>query len=89
MTEETLAELLANSLVNAPPGEKTNTYVMFGIRYAEQLHNNSRVRRVVDLCRQIWPEAEASQSSHTDVGYGIRLARYVEFLQGRPPFWLG
>ena len=89
MTEETLAELLANALLNAPPGKKTNTYVMFGIRYAEHLHNNSRVRRVVDLCRQRRPEAEASPSAHTDVGYGKRLARYVEFLQGRPPSWLG
>ena len=88
MTDETMAESLANALMNAPPGEKTNTYVMFGIRYAEQLHGNSRIRRVVDLCRQRWPLAKASPSAHTDIGYGKRLAPYVEFLQGHPPVWL-
>ena len=88
MTDETLAELLARALIDAPPGEKTNTYVMFGIGYAEYLHSNSRVRRVVSLCRQRWPEAEASSSAHTDVGYGKRLARHVQFAEGRPPRWL-
>lgn len=88
MTDETLAELLAQTLMNAPPSEKTNAYVMFGIKYAEQLYNAARVRQVVTLCREMWPQAGASASAHTDIGYGIRLARYVEFQQGRPPRWL-
>ena len=88
MTDETLAELLAQALTNAPPGEKTNAYVMFGIKYAEQLHNAARVRQVVALCRETWAQAEASASAHVDIDYGVRLARYVEFQQGRPPRWL-
>ena len=88
MTDETLAGLLARALMDAPTGENTNTYVMFGIGYAEYFHSNSRVRRVVSLCRLRWPEAEASSSAYTGVGYDKRLARHVQFAGGQPPRWL-
>ena len=85
MTGAELAALLAESLVNAPHGEKTNTYVMFGIRYADELEG--RAARVVDIARHQHPEARVSRSAGTDIGYGIRLAPYVSFNQPLP-FWM-
>ena len=88
MTDERLAELFADALTNAPPGEKTNTYVLFGVKYAGELGSTRRVKRVVQLCREQWPEAGASGSSGTDVGYGMRVAPYVEFRGGVAPSWI-
>ena len=37
MTELELAELLSRTVANVPNGEKTNAYVLFGIKYAVEL----------------------------------------------------
>ena len=85
MTDEELTGLLAKALVNALHLEKTNTYVMFGIQYADFLDSAARTQRIVTLCRQLHPEAMASKSCPTDINYGLKLAPYVEFKDGHPP----
>ena len=50
MTDFELAELLSRTVANAPNGEKTNAYVMFGIKYAGEL--GSRTNAVADLARR-------------------------------------
>ena len=86
MTNLELAKLLSRTVANAPNGEKTNAYVMFGIKYAGDL--GSRTNAVADLARRNWPEAglKLSSSMQVDVGYGVRLARYVAITN--PPPWL-
>ena len=84
MTDEELAELLSNACVEAPRDQKTNTYVMFGIRYADELRG--RAGRVVNIARRQHHEARVSRSAGTDIGYGIRLAPYVTLNQPLP-FW--
>ena len=92
MTEEELAEALAGALRRAPAGRKTDTYVLFGIMYADYLEGTSTMKRVVDLCRQGWGDTDQadipSESAWTDIRYGQRIARYVEFQQGIPPPWM-
>ena len=84
MTEQELAELLSRTVANAPDREKTNAYVLFGIKYAGEL--GSRTNAVADLARRHWPEAGLSSSMQTDVSYGVRVARYVAITN--PPMWL-
>ena len=86
MTDYELADLLSRTVANAPNGEKTNAYVMFGIKYAGEL--GSRTNAVADLARRHWLEAglKLSPSMQVDVGYGVRLARYVAITN--PPPWL-
>ncbi len=87
MTNLELAKLLSRTVANAPNGEKTNAYVMFGIKYAGDL--GSRTNAVADLARRNWPEAglKLSSSMQVDVGYGVRLARYVAITN--PPAVVG
>ena len=85
MTDEELARLLADTLIDVPHGDKTNAYVLFGIRYANELRG--RTNRITDMARHGWPEARVSPSAKTDIGYGMRLSRYVNINQPAP-FWL-
>ena len=84
MTNLELAERLSRTVANAPYGEKTNAYVMFGIRQAKEL--GSRTSTVADLARSRWPESKVSTSAQVDIAYGVRLSRYVAITN--PPPWL-
>lgn len=86
MTDLELARLLSRTVVNAPSGEKTNAYVLFGIKYAGEL--GSRTNAVAELARSLSPESglKLSSSMQVDIGYGTRLARYVAITN--PPTWL-
>ena len=50
MTDLESAALLNRTVANAPDGEKTNAYAMFGIRYAGEL--GSRTNAVAGLARR-------------------------------------
>ena len=80
-----LARRLAASTRWAPRGQKVNTYVMFGIRYAGVLPG--RIQGVVDDARLYWPDARVTRSATTDIQYGVRLAAFVA-LTDEPPNWL-
>ena len=86
MTDLKLAKLLNRTVADAPNGEKTNAYVMFGIKYAGEL--GSRTNAIADLARRHWPETgfKLSASMQVDVAYGVRLARYVTITTS--PSWL-
>ena len=85
MTDLELAELLSLTVANATQSlEKTNAYVIFGIKYASELRN--RIKAVVNLAREHWPEAGVSRSAGTDISYGQRVSRYVEITC--TPKWL-
>ena len=88
MTDLKLAERLSRTVVNAPNGEKTNAYVMFGIKYAGELDLRGRAGEVTELARIHWPEArlKVSTSAQVDIRYGVRAARYVSITN--PPPWL-
>ena len=80
-----LARRLAESTRWAPRGQKVNTYVMFGIRYAGVLQG--RIQGVVDDAQLYWRDAGVTRSAATDIQYGVRLAAFVEFTD-EPPDWL-
>ena len=85
MTDLELAELLSRTVANATQSrEKVNAYVLFGIKYADELTGKSK--GVVTLARRHWPNAGISPSAATDVEYGMRISRYVEIV--RSPEWL-
>ena len=87
-TEEGLATSLADTLIRAPSGEKTNAYFLFGIKYGDHLQGYATLERIVEICRREWPEAGASRTSHADIRMGVKLAPYVEFRDGEPPNWV-
>ena len=82
MTDLELAERLRRTVFNASNGEKTNAYVMFGIKYAGELEG--RMRKVTNLAHR--NHRELPSSMHENVGYGTRMARYAAITN--PPAWL-
>ena len=86
MTDLELADLLGRTVANAPDGERTNAYLLFGIKYAGELEG--RINAVADLARGHWLAAglKLSSSMQVDVGYGVRVARYAAITNSPP--WL-
>lgn len=76
---------MANAIRDAPRDQKINTYVMFGIRYAEFLPG--LVEDVVADARLYWPNTGITPSAGRDIRYGVTLSAFVEF-RGAPPYWL-
>jgi len=75
-----------NAIVShSPPGNRTHAYVLFGIKYREELQG--RLRQIVTLAIRTWPEAGVSPSALFSIRYGMKLSSYVSVTQPEPR-WL-
>lgn len=65
-----LAHKLRRAYTEAPEGEKVTMIHLFGIRHAQELQRHS--------IRELAHAAGLNKSYITEIGKGIRLARYVD-----------
>ena len=88
MTDLELAMRLSKTRANAgrEKDQKSNAYVLCGIKYTNKLADSGRVEAVATLARRRWPVSGGSETAATDVRYGVRIAPYVE--NADPPWWL-
>jgi hypothetical protein len=74
MTVAEAARLLRNMYYNAPEGEMVTNLLLFGIKYADEIHSLS-LRQLVDYA--------AMPASYTlQIRHGINLSKYVELKTG-------
>lgn len=85
MDDRELAGKLNAIVSRSPPGNKTNAYVLFGIKYREELEG--RVRRIANRAIRDWPEAGVSPSAQVSIRYGMKLSSYVSITNPEPR-WL-
>ena len=71
MTPEKLADILSVMYQDAPDGEATTMIHLFGVKYADEIHDcGATVTEIVRL-------SSLSDSYNAEVSKGMRLARYV------------
>ena len=84
MTDLELAARLNRTVLNAPTGEGTIAYVLFGIKYADELRD--RIPMVVRIGRSQWPSTGMYEGAHNEINHGMRVTGCVELTN--PPEWL-
>ena len=75
MGDRELAGKLNAIVSSSTPGNRTNAYVLFGIKYRDEL--KGRANRIVNLAIRSWPEAGVSPSAYFNIRFGMKLSAYV------------